>query len=233
MTGRAKIVAVCSVLSALSACFDFGSLGGNVTGENADSGNADAAGVDGSTVDAGSRDGAVDGSAFDASDASDSSVADAACRYVVFVSASNFLPVLGGGVDGGDILCTTEGVEADAGSPVYRAWLSTTSVPAASRLKTDGPWCTPSGQVVANNRSALPAGILHVIDETLTGSVSPGVLVWTGKSSTDGGTCENWSDASTGVAGMPAMYTDARWTDEEIHACYANPLPIVCFGDAP
>ncbi len=131
-----------------------------------------------------------------------------------------------GGLSGADAYCQAR---ASAGGlpGTYKAWLSSSTVSAASRLVHHNvPYRQYNGNLVADNWADL-------IDGTLSGSVTmtelgttvySGFYVWTG-STTNGSshpnTCTDWTTGSSGVSGSRGLAnnTTSSWTANGSSPC--------------
>jgi hypothetical protein len=161
------------------------------------------------------------------------------CHKTVFVSSLRYSANLGG-LSGADSKCQTLAHAAGLlGS--YRAWLSSASTSASSRLThSDVPYMTVGRQTIADNWTDLTDGILQapVTDEV-------GVIhsddVWTG-TTTNGDArcfyswdcCQNWTTTEDLISywdpyfsqtiykytsawvGNSGYYNDPRWTQQPI-----------------
>ncbi len=203
-------------------------------------GGPDASAPDAALVDAGSRDAAPPDAAPPDAAPPDTGTPDASARdagvieaNVVFVTSTAIPPSDLGGITGADTFCNeaaARGGLPDVGS--YVAWLSTTSVPALSRLRGSQGWVRPDGAPFVNTPDDLMGGKIFAspsIDE-LGGEAYR--LVATGTNpggSWRSGDCGEWTSAA-GMTGMGASADGTRgWTSRTTWEC-SRAAPIYCFG---
>jgi hypothetical protein len=152
---------------------------------------------------------------------------------LMFVTSTTATGNLGGLV-GADAMCQAR---ATAGglTGTYRAWLSTSTVSAASRLGTASGWTRVDGRAVAGTRNdLLNSIILYTPSLTELGGSASEALVRTGTRG-DGtfgsGDCNGWTSAlstlSTNV-GNPG-YGHGAWTTNGGGTCNIA-MPLYCFG---
>lgn len=161
----------------------------------------------------------------------------------VFVTKSRYtgdLKTAGGGLDGldgADTLCLKAAQAANMGGK-WRAWLSTSTVDALSRIDDVGPWLLVDETTrVFSGKGQLATTPSNAISKNETGSTSVVGTVqrtWTG--TLVGGTkasanCGDWT--STAGSGGVGVFTEksASWTRYAIDpsdSC-ANEAPIYCF----
>jgi hypothetical protein len=122
----------------------------------------------------------------------------------VFITSTSYTGNLGG-LSGADALCQGRANAASLGG-TWKAWLSSTTTSAASRLaQSSGPYVTLGGVILANNWADLTDGNLNININKTELNTSPTVTysgypaVWSntlgnGNSSTND--CSNWSSAS-------------------------------------
>ena len=140
----------------------------------------------------------------------------------VFVTSTTYGGNLGG-VSGADIKCQTQAAAAGL-SGIYKAWISSKTESASSRLTHSTlPYKLVNGTSVANNWSDF-ADTSHFakINITELGTTATG-QVWTNSTSTGGiystalgAHCNNWTEntsARKGRVGSTA-YTTGRWTSD-------------------
>lgn len=158
---------------------------------------------------------------------------------IVFISSPIYLPGELGGLDGADAECQRLADEGDLPGR-YRAWLSTSSVDAASRLVTPSGdpasgWVRPDGRPVAASLDDLLSGRILFpprIDDRRRDVYS--VLVATGTTGTGAvveppQTSGEWSVPAEPYRGGLSGATTSWWTD-------ATPAPgdvgahLYCFG---
>jgi hypothetical protein len=148
-------------------------------------------------------------------------------ELVIFVSSALYSGNLGG-LSGADAKC--QSLASAAGlTGTFKAWLSTTTTTASTRL-THGtkPYALVDHTVVANDWAGLTSGtLLHAINLTETGQApTPGTLlcgnssipVWTYTNASGGkpgvtANCSNWTSTSDQFAyGGTANATTSDWT---------------------
>ena len=150
------------------------------------------------------------------------------CR--VFISSNSYNGAVGGsfapiGVLAGDATCQSLADAAGLGGR-WMAWLSTSLLPIASRLPSDGPWRKVNGELVASTKADLVDGTLATpIDRDQTGLlVAASTLVWSGTTSAGLGTgtdCSGWRanvNTFSGTYGRRSA-TDATWTQFSTVTC--------------
>ncbi len=181
---------------------------------SADAGDVvDASSVDGATpVDSGQPDGAVaDGAVPDAA-VPDAMVPDAGPPdNIMFVTSTKQSGKLGG-LSGADSLCMTRASAAGL-SGTFRAWLSTSTVDANSRLGSASGWRRTDGKPFANDATG-PIFYPPRIDE-FGNDVGQGVA-FTGTNANGtkqlGAMCSDWSLASGAGNSGGAYFTSVAWT---------------------
>jgi hypothetical protein len=121
-----------------------------------------------------------------------------------------------GGFSNADAICATSA--AAAGLPgAYRAWLSSSTSSAASRLSHGGaPYVLVDGTVIADDWSDLTdASLQHAIDLDEFGTPVAASEAWTGtqpNGTSHSGNCTNWSGGGgTGLPGLTTA-TGSQWT---------------------
>ena len=146
---------------------------------------------------------------------------------LVFLTDGKFDGNLGG-LAGADAKCASEA--AANGKPgLFKAWLSTATVSASSRLvHSNLPYVRPDGVRVAMNWDDLTDGaLLNPIQVTLSGRVIQGAFdaVWT-NTSTQGGSlgtadCQGWTGVSTivNIVGGAPRFSSQGWTEGTITSC--------------
>ncbi|HVH45384.1 MAG TPA: DUF1554 domain-containing protein [Labilithrix sp.] len=156
-------------------------------------------------------------------DASDAATREAGPgTKLVFVTTSRWNGSLGG-LAGADALCKQAAAEAGLGSSDWRAWLSTKSVNATSRITHDGPYVLLDGRVVVSNKAQLASGAINVaIDITEQGIPADKgteyARIWTG-THRDGTAvppdmCDDWTSSGSlefGIMGS-LLSAKAAWT---------------------
>lgn len=166
-----------------------------------------------------------------------------ACAKIIFITSVSNASGNFGGLAGGDALCATR---ATAGglSGTYKAWLSTTTISASSRLvHYAGPYKLVTGTTIANNWADLTDGSLAApIDRDEFGA-SRVFQVYTGTDefgNSLGYDCSAWTNnisCSPAVEWWGRNYTDCRWTRMGIannncvtpgYACCSNLGSLYC-----
>ncbi|MFZ5443160.1 MAG: hypothetical protein ACOZQL_24340 [Myxococcota bacterium] len=145
----------------------------------------------------------------------------------VFVTSVQYTGNLGG-LQGADMRCNTAAQAANRGG-TWVAWLSTSSIPAPSRVTSNGPWYTEQadgGLTLAfrnsANLSTTPLSDLAV-DETGRATTN---AYWTGTrggGEPSGSHCADWTAGSsgTGTVGNGAA-GGTTWTDNGTVYCYST-----------
>lgn len=140
------------------------------------------------------------------------------------------------GLAGGYTLCN-RAAQASLKGGTWKAWLSSSSTSALSRLQDVGPWYQErsDGTVVRtfNNAANLSTAPLVPLVYDENGADLGGVPYWTGTSTgggASGDSCNGFTSSSstywgtTGTAGQPT----AGWTDSSSHYC-GDSLRLLCF----
>jgi hypothetical protein len=157
----------------------------------------------------------------------------------VFVTSGEWNGNLGG-LDGADNLCRQAAKTAGLGDVEWRAWLSTTTVNAISRIQYAGPYALVNGTVVANSAVELVESTVKVAI-SITENNTPATIqpakasVWT---STDAkgqavtpNTCTDWTSGGYfdwGHAGS-LLQTGPAWTDSGTSARCSESAHLYCF----
>jgi hypothetical protein len=148
----------------------------------------------------------------------------------IFLSSQVWTP--DGGTASADALCQTL-ADAQAMGGTFRALLSTSAMPASSRLTIAGPVVNPMDQVVANDAADFWDGTLQTaIGYDELGTPFFGNM-WTGTSA-DGTaaafTCLDWSFAGGGELGRLGRpeAADSTWIDFNNGVCTQS-YPVYCF----
>lgn len=150
----------------------------------------------------------------------------------VFVTSNTYSGRLGG-LDGADYKCQLSAKGAGL-SGTYKAWLSTITISAESRLThSSGPYQLTNGRNIANNWTDLTDGyLLSPIDVTEFGSILPNKYenVWT-STSRNGGIyslvgygqfdCQDWkSELTDHKGGIGSTYSvSPSWTESGFGYC--------------
>lgn len=140
--------------------------------------------------------------------------ADGGTTKRVFVTSTTMSANLGG-LLGADFLCTQRATSANL-KGLWRAWLSTQTTNAVTRITGAGPWSLTTGGVAVTRAQLTKAPITHRIERDESGNAQTG-LVWTGTDS-DGtfldSDCNAWTtNASSGHAATgDSKSTSDPWT---------------------
>ena len=164
-----------------------------------------------------SDDAAVDGS--DAMPPGEAG-ADAGLKRVFVTSTTmqaNF-----GGLAGGDALCSQRAGAAMLGG-TWRAWLSTNTTDAITRITASGPWYLTSGPLAVTRAQLTKSPITRNIDRDENGNLHSG-LVWTGTNSSGeflDDDCGDWTSnaASVHAATGDSKATSSPWTGATPGSC--------------
>lgn len=140
-----------------------------------------------------------------------------------------------GGVAGADAICASRAASAGL-SGTYRAWVSSSSSSAMSRLGTASGWVRRDGRPVAASATALLAGrILYPIALDEMGGVSSAQdpAIWTGTLGTgaaSGALCMDWTVSTSSLFGSSgrAFSGTNEWTSTAATPCAAQ-LAFYCF----
>jgi hypothetical protein len=150
---------------------------------------------------------------------------------LAFVTAGVFTP--SSGIGAADALCTTEASNASLPG-TYKAFMSTTTTPAASRFNLSGPaWVRTDGVPLMASASDLGTwSFLTALDRRIDGTVTE-QYTWTGNPTTNtmAQTCNNWSSASMSVLGIlhDAPESANFWTSFQ-NGC-ATTANVMCFQE--
>ncbi len=164
---------------------------------------------------------------------------DPEASKLIFVSSERYGADLGG-LEGADAKCQSL-AEAAGHSGEFRAWLSTSSVPAWERLThATVPYVLHTGTVVANDWVDFTSGTLRgVIDVTESdapppnaiGSCNP-LVFWSGtdeQGAQYGGECDGWTDPSAdGFAVLGVLSKDKPVWSTFCHGSCDSAAPLVC-----
>ena len=155
-------------------------------------------------------------------------------KHKVFVTSNYYKVSDFGSLSGADSICQTRANAAGL-TGTYKAWLSTGSTNAKSRIP-NVPYELVNGTTVANSIADLTDGSLQnpINKDEFGNTKTP--PVWTG---TDGygmtvpyHHCNNWSSSSDGMAAYgTAGYKDSRWTNfgTSYTSCKNAAANIYCF----
>jgi hypothetical protein len=159
----------------------------------------------------------------------------------VFITSGYYTGNMGG-LSGADAIC--QRLASGAGlSGTYRAWLSSSTVSAASRLyHSPVPYVLVNGTIVANNWTDLTDGALtNQITTTERGVYEPN-SVWTNTNSDGsltGTSCSDWTSSGSTTSGTfgvpqgpygtaPAGWGPTSWSIYGAAACSSNGLSLYC-----
>jgi len=151
--------------------------------------------------------------------------ASSACSKIVFLTSTNYPTGNVNGLVGADAICQT--LASNAGlSGTFKAWLSTTTTSAASRLThSTHPYRLVDGTLVANDWTDLTDGSISVsIHETESGASVAGEFAWTNTNadgSADAYDCAGWTSSSASDLGEVGSTADttAMWTKRAPYYC--------------
>lgn len=135
-----------------------------------------------------------------------------------------------GGQTTADSICQSEADDAGL-LGTYRAFLSTTSRSAASRL-ADAAYVRPDGVSVARSLADLVDGAIQNAINVNAAGQTVGGDVWTGtlQSGNQAANCADWTvgDASSSGQCGSTQFTDERWTENQVPRCDVV-LRLFCF----
>lgn len=148
-----------------------------------------------------------------------------ACAKTIFITSVGVANGGFGGLAGGDAFCASRATAAGL-SGTYKAWLSTTTTSASSRLTHyTGPYKLVTGTTIANNWTDLTDGSLAApIDRDEFGAIKVS-YTWTGTDESGnslGYDCSGWTNTVSSCT--PACVTwwgdnsdsDCRWTRQGV-----------------
>lgn len=153
----------------------------------------------------------------------------------VFITSTTYTGSMGG-LAGADSNCQAR---ATAGglAGTYRAWLSSTTSNAITRLGTASGWVRPDGKPFTNSKTDLLNGKIDyalVLDEngadangkTVRTATNPGTGMWNGS-----GSCLDWTDATAANSTTTGNNSNGTfaWSSNGSGSC-SGALPIYCFG---
>jgi hypothetical protein len=157
------------------------------------------------------------------------------CDRIIFVTTQSGFPGNFGSLNIADNECHKSATAAKLPG-TYKAWLSTSTVSADSRVSHSSlPYVLVDGTKVANDYAGLLAPPLaHAIDHTETGVVVANndiPEVWTGTFQSGLGapdTCGDWVAANaSGTVGL-ATATSALWTSNTSKSCAVTVARLYC-----
>jgi len=140
----------------------------------------------------------------------------------VFVTSNAYQANFGGtGVSGADAACQSSAHVGNRGG-TWRAWLSTGSIGAASRIPDAEYRLVNQSNVVANDKTDLLNGLDHVIERDELGAQRH-ADVWTGTGSSGfstGQTCSDWTSTALAQMGTTGRSNGAaEWTSYSPFNC--------------
>jgi hypothetical protein len=157
--------------------------------------------------------------------------APVATGRIAFATTASFVP--SGGIAAADALCASEAGNASLPG-TYKAFMSTTTVPAASRFNLSAaPWVRTDGVPLMESASHLATWrLLTAVDRHADGSLAQN-FAWTGNPTTNtmAQTCNDWSTASSTVFGVVHITTESAssWTTFQ-NGCATNGT-LICFQE--
>lgn len=153
---------------------------------------------------------------------------------IAFVTSATLSGNLGG-LAGADAECASLASAASLPAGTYKAWLSTSTVNASSRLGSARGFVRPDGKPFADRVSDITAGTIYnplSLDES--GEDIGFQNIWTGTA--DDGTattetCSDWTDGSNNSFGEEGSPTGGpgAWSDRGGAGGCASPEPFYCF----
>ena len=168
-------------------------------------------------------------------DATDVDAPSPLCATTNCVFVTNNLYRSDVGVAGADASCNAEA--AAAGLPgTYRAFLSTSSEPAASRFLGSRGWVRPDGEIVVTGgiTALYSQGALVPIALTADGVDLRGTVrsVWTGtsRSGAFAATCSDWTVADSSSATIGNLQACVGFSDFMVPAMCSESHRLFCFG---
>ncbi len=158
---------------------------------------------------------------------------DTISKFVFVSSATDYTGNLGG-LAGADAKCQAR-ADAAGLTGTYKAWLSSSTVSASSRLTHNtGPYMLlKQGYIIANNWSDLIDGTLaRPINVTETGTEASSNIIWTntttaGEIKSASATCSDWTSIS-GYVQVGQAATSSIWTDYASGQCNSTGFSLYC-----
>lgn len=152
------------------------------------------------------------------------------CAVRIFVTSSTYLGNLGG-IEGADLKCQQHAEAANLNG-IFKAWLSDSTTPVASRLPQHmGPYVRLDGQVVASNWSDLTT-LSHQnrISINEMGAAVELSYVWTGGNSTSSKKyfCEDWTSVTPSTFGYCGETTYRSWDSSAYRDCSQELAHLYC-----
>ena len=155
---------------------------------------------------------------------------------IVFVTSTTVIPGALGGLSGADAVCKARATAAGL-KGIYKAWLSSSTVNAPSRLAGARGWVRTDGKPVLDQASTLSTGLKwYPIDRDESGAkVSQGVVVTATSSSmsASSATCSDWTVvSSSSTSGGSASALGSRWNSGMVPRCDGSIVAprLYCFG---
>jgi hypothetical protein len=141
-----------------------------------------------------------------------------------------------GSLAAGDGLCQSAATGAGLSNPTsFKAWLSTSTIGAASRFVSNGPWVRLDGVRIASSKADLIDGRLATtINLTETGHYLVGAQAWTAtiyNGTAAGANCKDWF-GGVGYGGYTGVANDAhKWTLGGSATCDTTSQHLYCLED--
>lgn len=117
-----------------------------------------------------------------------------------------------GGLAGGDLQCSQRAAAANLGG-TWRAWLSTNTTNAISRVTASGPWYLNTGVLAVTRAQLVNAPITRRIDRDEHGNIQSG-LVWTGTDSNGTFLDDDCADWTSNAPAEHAATGDSKVTGD-------------------
>ena len=137
----------------------------------------------------------------------------------------------GTGLQGGDTLCQTAATAASLGG-TWKAWLSTSTTDASTRISDVGPWYQLDGSKTFESKAALTQAALAFVDINEHGQADGNSGHWTGtlpSGSPASDNCTDWSSAGSSVHGEAGGVDSLdMWSGGYIDSC-GTKNRLVCF----
>ena len=142
------------------------------------------------------------------------------------------------GLAAGDAICQARATSAGlANAAAFKAWLSSSTTDAVSRIASDGPWVRLDGVRIANSKADLTDGQLFApINVSQNGYYLGNYGVWTGSDETGTGSannCSNWTSNLSTVTGVRGIAGNAGsgWSSGSSPACNNTIYRLYCLED--
>jgi hypothetical protein len=154
----------------------------------------------------------------------------------VFITSTTVAPGALGSLAGADAVCQAD-ADAHGIRGTFRAWLSTASTSALSRLSGARGWVRLDGRPFADQAADIIAGRIGypiALDATKT-LVPDYTMVTTGTRATGAASpanCSNWTDPSTAANDLVGFANAVLplFTNSTFSLRCDGPLPLYCFG---